>query len=158
MRVASGGSNGNGWSTHRDVAWASSAPRASSTRASDSPCRRPVWITVPRAISRSLDGEAGWRKFIDRSEESRAIPSGSAVNTAPARAASATNASVPPPNTPAAVRHQGLAGIDQVDVPASASSTTSPLRCVSGGAGSFRSMNSRSWSTPGSANNPGRSR
>ena len=72
------------------------------------------------------------------------MPRGSVVKTAPASAASATNASVPPANTPAAVCHHGLAGIDHVEVPAPASSTTSPLRCVSGGAGSVRSMKSRS--------------
>ena len=113
---------------------------------------------MPRASRRSLEGDAAWRKFIDRSEESKAIPSVNVVKTAPARAASATNASVPPPNTPAAVRHHGLAGMDHVEVPVPASSTTSPLRWVSGGAGSFRSMNSCSWSTPGRANNPGLSR
>jgi hypothetical protein len=80
------------------------------------------------------------------------------VNTAPARAASATNAIVPPPNMPAAVRHHGLAGIDHVEAPGSASSTTRPLRCVSGGAGSFRSMNNRSCSRPGKENSPGCSR
>ena len=72
------------------------------------------------------------------------MPFGSVVKTAPASAASATNPSVPPANTPAAVCHHALAGIDQVEIPTEASSTTRPLRCVSGGAGSFFSMKSRS--------------
>ena len=72
------------------------------------------------------------------------MPFGSVVKTAPASAASATKPSVPPANTPAAVCHHGLAGIDHVEAPTEASSTTRPLRCVSGGAGSFLSMKSRS--------------
>jgi hypothetical protein len=110
------------------------------------------------AVSRSLVGHAGSRKLIDRSEDRSAVDFGSVVKTAPARAASATKPSVPPANTPAAVCHQPLAGIDQVEVPGAACSTTRPLRCVSGGGGSFPSMKSRSWSTPGNPNNPGCSR
>ena len=86
------------------------------------------------------------------------MPVGRVVKTAPARAASATKASVPPAKTPAAVCHHGLAGIDHVDAPLETSSTTRPLRCVSGGAGNRRSMNSPSWSMAGTANSPGCSR
>jgi len=153
-----GGSNGNGWSTHRDVACASSRPRASSTRASESACRRPAWITVPVATSRSLDGPAGSRKLIESSELARPTAGGSVETTAPASAASATKANVPPGNGPAADRHQGLAGIDHRDDPSSAPSTTSPLRWVSGGAGRRRWAKSRSCSRPGNANSPGCSR
>ena len=115
-------------------------------------------MTVPFAIRRSLAGPAGSRKLIERSEETSAVPAGSAAKTAPARAASATKASVPPAKAPAAVSHHGLAGIDHVEAPSEASSTTRPLRCVRGGAGNRRSANRRSWSTAGSANNPGCSR
>jgi hypothetical protein len=115
-------------------------------------------MTVPLAITRPLNGEAGLRKFIEKSDDSKATAFGRVVKTAPASAASATKPRVPPANTPAADRHQALAGIDQVEAPISASSTTRPLRCVSGGAGSFLSMKSRSWSTPGSPNKPGCSR
>jgi hypothetical protein len=101
-------------------------------------------MTVPFATRRSLDGPAGSRKFIDRSEERSIVPVGSVVRTAPARAASATKADVPPTKTPADDCHQGLAGIDQRVAPSDASSTTRPLRCVRGGAGNRRSMNSRS--------------
>ena len=55
----------------------------------------PAWITEPRATKRSLDGDAGSRKLMDRSEDRSPIPLGSVVNTAPARAASATKPSVP---------------------------------------------------------------
>ena len=54
---------------------------------------------------------------MDRSEDRSPIPFGSVVKTAPARAASATKPSVPPANTPAAVCHHALAGIDQVEAP-----------------------------------------
>ena len=82
---ASGTSNRIGWTTHRDVAWASSRPAASSIRASESPWRLPAWITVPVATRRSLAGEAGARKLIDRSDDSSAVLGGSVVKTAPAR-------------------------------------------------------------------------
>ena len=154
----SGGSKGRGSRTHLEVANARRVPEASATRASDKPWRRPAWMSVPVATKRPLDGDAGPRKLIERSEDSRAMPFDSVVRTAPPRAASATNPSVPPAKTPTAVCHQALAGIDHVDVPTAASSTTKPLRCVSGGAGNFLSMKSRSWSTPGMANNPGCSR
>jgi hypothetical protein len=115
-------------------------------------------MTVPFATRCLLDSPAGSRKFIERSDETSAVPVGRVVKTAPARAASATKAGVPPAKMPAAVCHHGLAGIDQVDAPSEASSTTSPLRCVSGGAGNRRWMNNPSWSMAGTANNPGCSR
>ena len=81
---------------------------------------------------------------MERSEEASIVPLVSLVNTAPASAASATKASVPPPKTPAAVAHHGLAGIDQLEAPSETSSMIRPARCVRGGAGSRVSMNRRS--------------
>src|SRR5438270_8045207 len=87
-------------------------------------------------------------KLTASSEDVTSDPAGAAVNTALARARSATKAIEPAKNTPAPDCHQRLAGIAALATPGPLSVRRRPVSFVSGGSGSARSTLARMISRP----------
>ena len=114
--------------THRDVPCASSLPRASSIDTCDSASERPAWMSVPRAVSTPLEGEAGRRKFIESSAVVYGVAGGSVVWIAHPSGPSASTARTPPWISPGGDINHGEAGIVNVVSPGPTSTGSIPVR------------------------------